>query len=922
MSRSSSLASVMGGGDGVDVAKLRALRAQKKYPNGCGGNRRHHEAVVWVQNLLESQGYQVLMSVFIFLVAVQVGVGLYVTASANQTIFDAVDLVVTILFTIELALKVFAQGPNPHYFVLDQWNNFDAVIVAASYVPIALQYGGGDGGGEGFNGRTLVALRVIRLIRIVKLVRIIPQLRILVMGLAEAFNSIGYISIILALVFYVYAVVGTFLFRANDPILFGSLGIALITLFRSATLEDWSDVMYLESDGCDVAPALEYAYQPEMCTDPQAQPVASVLYFVSFEFMANLLILNLFIGVIVLGVSKAKDRLEEEHAIAIRERLKAVRRSRRKAALAKTRAAVNAIRAVNRNAGIAKMFSVSSSSSAGHRHGGEGKGRGGGGGEEDGGWTPSVAERVGVNVMHINDDEDVDRGEDVVVTSSSSAVAHAFPTTSGTAATGGTTGVNTAAGAAGTTGATGSTAPFVRTRTGGAQEMSRWKKVPLPGGAQSQSTSALPIARPPGVHEAKVGRTAGAPPPPSSSSSSSTHAAGTSPAAHGGPEPPELEAEATDTAPASMTGVMGALRWVLRTTAMRRAGTRSESVDGSDDRDGTETTMSEAGEGGWGGGGSLSNGMASRRSMFVWNEEDKVEAAFLRAGLDAKKHKESQSRLTLEERVSRCLERLSVLITAAASVFDDLYREERDLLASTAVLESVQRSVDPKRRSNATGGEGGGGAGAVATQLLNSAKSRRIGIGMGIASASAKSRRVIRLDDLDLSTPRNTAEEKAMLLEGAASASPAPSSRLDEKNAEGGGAGAAGAGSAEADDDGAVGGGGGAHQRPMQRAAIITGTPAGREAEVWARASAANPFANWASPLLSAMRGGSGGGDQNPLPSGRGLWDTWATPDTSRSTRRIRFDDGLTFSSAEQAHRMLDLVGELLVVAAAHKTGR
>ena len=39
------------------------------------------------------------------------------------------------------------------------------------------------------------------------------------------------------------------MFGKNDPIHMGTLHIAFLTLFRCATLEDWTDVMYISMQG-------------------------------------------------------------------------------------------------------------------------------------------------------------------------------------------------------------------------------------------------------------------------------------------------------------------------------------------------------------------------------------------------------------------------------------------------------------------------------------------------------------------------------------------------------------------------------------------------------------------------------------------------------------------------------------------------
>ena len=39
-------------------------------------------------------------------------------------------------------------------------------------------------------------------------------------------------------------------FRPNDPWHFDTIGVSIFTLFRAATLEDWTDLMYISMFGC------------------------------------------------------------------------------------------------------------------------------------------------------------------------------------------------------------------------------------------------------------------------------------------------------------------------------------------------------------------------------------------------------------------------------------------------------------------------------------------------------------------------------------------------------------------------------------------------------------------------------------------------------------------------------------------------
>jgi voltage-gated sodium channel len=80
----------------------------------------------------------------------------------------------------------------------------------------------------------------------------------------------------------------------------------MLSLFRVVTLEDWTDIMYINMYGCD-----QYGYSDtsELCITPSASPLGAALFFVSFVLLGTMIILNLFIGVIMTGMEEAKQSL-------------------------------------------------------------------------------------------------------------------------------------------------------------------------------------------------------------------------------------------------------------------------------------------------------------------------------------------------------------------------------------------------------------------------------------------------------------------------------------------------------------------------------------------------------------------------------------------------------------------------------------
>ena len=96
--------------------------------------------------------------------------------------------------------------------------------------------------------------------------------------------GLGHVMLLLSVVYYVYAVAGVHLFRDHDPEHWRSLGIALLTLFRVMTLEDWTDVMYV---------AMELHSM-------------SWLFFVSFVMLAAVIMINLVIAVVINNLHDAR----------------------------------------------------------------------------------------------------------------------------------------------------------------------------------------------------------------------------------------------------------------------------------------------------------------------------------------------------------------------------------------------------------------------------------------------------------------------------------------------------------------------------------------------------------------------------------------------------------------------------------------
>ncbi|MDO5969679.1 ion transporter [Flavivirga aquimarina] len=248
------------------------------------------------KQIAESKWFGNLVTIAILIAGVLVGMATYPEFSGKYaSTLEILNKAILSIFVIEIIVKIIAEGKKPWLYFTDAWNIFDFIIVAATFLP--------------FGGSSVAVLRLLRLLRVLKLIKALPKLQMLVGALLKSIPSLGYVSILLFLLFYIYAVAGVFFFGGNDPIHFENLQMSMLSLFRVVTLEDWTDIMYINMYGCE-----NYGYDGNeaLCTNSTANPLGSALFFVSFVLIGTMIMLNLFIGVIMTGMDEAKNEAIEE----------------------------------------------------------------------------------------------------------------------------------------------------------------------------------------------------------------------------------------------------------------------------------------------------------------------------------------------------------------------------------------------------------------------------------------------------------------------------------------------------------------------------------------------------------------------------------------------------------------------------------
>jgi voltage-gated sodium channel len=231
----------------------------------------------WLEQPLVQHGILAL----ILLNAVVLGLETSDTLMAQHgTWLRALDQALVGVFVVEIALRLFVHRAA---FFRDPWSVFDFVVVAIALVPAS---------------GPLAVLRALRVLRVLRVLTIVPSMRRVVGGLLAAIPGLASIAGVLALIFYVFAVITTNLFSDRFPDWFGSIGRSLYTLFQVMTLESWSMGI--------VRPVMEvYPY--------------AWAFFIPFILIATFTMLNLFIGIIVSAMQSFTDADKAETIAAVED---------------------------------------------------------------------------------------------------------------------------------------------------------------------------------------------------------------------------------------------------------------------------------------------------------------------------------------------------------------------------------------------------------------------------------------------------------------------------------------------------------------------------------------------------------------------------------------------------------------------------
>lgn len=210
-----------------------------------------------------------------------------------------------VVYSVEIIMRLVAFAGRLRQ-TFDGWFAFDLLLVLSSYLERLLELISGE------SAEQLMLLRLLRLIRLVRTFRMVRQVRPLwrlVHGLLTSLDTVLSTFLLLALVLYVFGVLGLEIIARNanfqlDPVTsailernFSSLGMAMITLAQFVTMDSIASI-----------------YLPLVRMQPWL-----MLYFTLLILIVSISVMNLVTAALVEGTLENARMLRQEE-----ERMKSV----------------------------------------------------------------------------------------------------------------------------------------------------------------------------------------------------------------------------------------------------------------------------------------------------------------------------------------------------------------------------------------------------------------------------------------------------------------------------------------------------------------------------------------------------------------------------------------------------------------------
>ncbi|CAF4166245.1 unnamed protein product, partial [Rotaria sp. Silwood2] len=316
---------------GVVVENFHSCRAKQELEEEAQNKAKHAKKIERKQRLMRELSYYAHFSpwrkclhdlcvskYFDLIIATIIGVNVvtmslefYLMPPKLTKFLEYCNYVFTVVFLLEFIWKIVALGPSRYF--RDKWNQLDSFIVLLSIVSIVME--------TMFSGHilpmnpTLIrVIRVLRIARVLKLLKMAEGVRALLDTVIQALPQVGNLGLLFFLLFFIFGTLGVELFgklecSEEQPCSgldkhahFKNFGIALLTLFRVATGDNWNGIM---------KDTLRQDDSPHTGKN-HFMTIISPIYFVIFVLMTQFVLINIVIAVLMKKLEDSNKMTDDD----------------------------------------------------------------------------------------------------------------------------------------------------------------------------------------------------------------------------------------------------------------------------------------------------------------------------------------------------------------------------------------------------------------------------------------------------------------------------------------------------------------------------------------------------------------------------------------------------------------------------------
>ena len=266
----------------------------KIWPQGVYGMYRKFNSMLC--KISQSALFENAMTLCVLINTVVLALDRYGIEPEEEEVLDDINNYLTYIFIGEMGFHLISIGPI--LYLSDKMNYLDGSVVILSILEMTLFQGLAGGAVSAF--RTIRIFRTFRVLRVARLLKSMRSMQMIMAVIVRAMGSFIYLAALLILFTFIYALLGMqlfgnrFDFEDGVPRLnFASFNQAFITSFVLLTMENWQVLLF-------------------DCMRSSQIKFVSAGYLISWIFIGNFMLLNLFLAILLDAFSEEDEEEREE----------------------------------------------------------------------------------------------------------------------------------------------------------------------------------------------------------------------------------------------------------------------------------------------------------------------------------------------------------------------------------------------------------------------------------------------------------------------------------------------------------------------------------------------------------------------------------------------------------------------------------